>query len=240
MAKKKSSKKKTSAPKEFTSSPFKDLKGLSASKGQPVLLKNTEDQVNKVSSETAAQTNSGDSFADEMNFLGVKPLQGRTIEASETEKIKAEERHVLSHDSREKRDKETFLDALGAMETTFVDEWSEDEPVRKATPRRMKQLERGTLRPEAELDLHGLTVDEARAKVIFFLQNTLYQGCQTVLVITGKGYHSSNGPVLRTAIENLLETQRELVLEWGLAPQRYGGRGALVVFLRQPETCSFS
>jgi len=34
----------------------------------------------------------------------------------------------------------------------------------------------------------------------------------------------------------LLESQRELVLEWGLAPQRYGGRGALIVFLRQSGT----
>jgi DNA-nicking Smr family endonuclease len=70
-------------------------------------------------------------------------------------------------------------------------------------------------------------------KVPFFLQDSVYQGFQTVLIITGKGLHSKEGPVLRTAVEKLLSQQKEQVLEWGLAPQRYGGSGALVVFLRR-------
>jgi len=84
-----------------------------------------------------------------------------------------------------------------------------------------------------------LTVEEACTKVRFFLQDALYQGYRTVLVITGKGSHSSDGPVLRIAMERLLESQRELVLEWGIAPPRYGGSGALIVFLRQPGKLPF-
>ncbi len=30
----------------------------------------------------------------------------------------------------------------------------------------------------------------------------------------------------------MLETSREVVLEWGAAPRRFGGAGALVVFVR--------
>jgi DNA-nicking Smr family endonuclease len=96
----------------------------------------------------------------------------------------------------------------------------------------MRQVGRGQLKPEAELDLHGLTVEESSAQVRFFLQNASYQGFRVVLVITGKGLHSNDEPVLRRAMEKLLNELREQVLEWGVAPRRYGGDGALVVFLR--------
>jgi DNA-nicking Smr family endonuclease len=237
MAKKKSTKQKNSTPKEFSSSPFKNLKGLSAFKDSPALPQNADNQKN-MTGNTAA-FNNGVSFADEMDFLGVKPLQGNTIEGPVPKQGRDVQPPVLSTDSKEEPDKEAFLEALVAMEKTFVDEWSEEEHDKKAVPRRMKQVERGQLKPEAELDLHGLTLEEACTKVRFFLQDALYQGCQTVLVITGKGSHSSNGPVLRTAMERLLESQREFVLEWGLAPQRYGGSGALIVFLRQSGTSLF-
>ena len=236
MAKKKSKKKKNSTPKEFSSSPFKKLKGLSALKEPPALPKSVDDQKSSMIGNAAAPSNDGVSFADEMGFLGVKPLPGKTIEEHATKQGRAVQLPVFPEKSKEERDQEAFLEALGSMQKTFVDEWSEEEPVNKAVPRRMKQVERGQLKPEAELDLHGLTVEEACTKVQFFLQDTLCQGCRTVLVITGKGSHSSDGPVLRTAMERLLESQRELVLEWGLAPQRYGGRGALIVFLRQSGT----
>ena len=233
MAKKKSTKQKNSTPKEFSSSPFKNLKGLSVLKEPPALPKSVDDQKSSVIGNTDAPSNDGVSFADEMGFLGVKPLPGKTIEEHAPKQGRAVQPPVLAEKSKEERDQEAFLEALGSMQKTFVDEWSEEEPVNKAVPRRMKQVERGQIKPETELDLHGLTVEEACTKVQFFLQDALYQGCRTVLVITGKGSHSSDGPVLRTAMERLLESQRELVLEWGLAPQRYGGRGALIVFLRQ-------
>ena len=235
MAKKKSTKKKNSTPKEFSSSPFKDLKGLSAFKEPPVLPKSVDDQKCSVPGKTAAPANDGVSFADEMDFLGVNPLPGKTIEGSAPKLGRVAQPPVVSTDTKEERDKEVFLEALGSMEKTFVDEWPEDEPVKKAVPRRMKQVERGQLKPEAELDLHGLTVEESSVKVRFFLQDALYQGLRTTLIITGKGLHSSDGPVLRQAVERLLETQRDIVLEWGLAPKIYGGCGSLVVFLRQSE-----
>ena len=172
-------------------------------------------------------------------MLGVKPLPGKTIEEHAPKQGRAVQPPVLPEKSKEERDQEVFLEALGSMQKTFIDEWSEEEPVNKAVPRRMKQVERGQIKPEAELDLHGLTVEEACTKLRFFLQDALYQGCRAVLLITGKGLHSSDGPVLRIAMEILLESQRELVLEWGMAPQRYGGSGALIVFLRQSGTLPF-
>ncbi len=238
MARKKTSHKKPSPEKEFSSSPFKDLKGLSAFKEQAALPESDAGQKRAEADETARPSNEGTCFAEEMDFLGVKPLPGKTIQESALNRHRRGQPPTLAKVLKEEGDKEIFLKALGPMDTTFVDEWSEEESLKRAVPRRMKQVERGQLKPEAALDLHGLTVEEAYAKVGFFLQDALYQGLQTLLIITGKGLHSSDEPVLRKAVEKLLQAQRHLVLEWAVAPQRYGGSGALVVFLRQAEKSS--
>ena len=229
MAKKKSSKQKAPPPQEFSSSPFKSLKGLSAlsePKPHPPAI-----EVEQAKTEVTVSDDQH-SFADEMDFLGVKPLSGAVIEEPDTAKNASKEVSSVPDRPRVDNDKAAFLDAVGSMEKTFIDEWSEDEPAKQAVPRRMRQVERGQLEPEDQLDLHGLSIAVASEKVGFFLQDAIYQGFKTVLIITGKGLHSSDGPVLRQAMEKFLGQQRELVIEWGVAPRRYGGDGALVVFLR--------
>lgn len=233
MAKKKSSKQKASSPQEFSSSPFKRLKGLSAfaeqkPRSQDIVAKPAKTEVKK-------QTVSDDqsTFANEMDFLGVKPLSGRDVKKPGSVTSTGAKASPLPKQSREEDEREVFLEAVGSVGKVFKDEWPEDVSAKQAVPRRMKQVERGQLKPEAELDLHGLTIDEACSKARFFLQNAIHQGFQTALIITGKGLHSSDGPVLRQAVEKLLDQQREQVIEWGVAPRRYGGDGALVVFLRR-------
>jgi DNA-nicking Smr family endonuclease len=234
MAKKKSSKQKAPSPKEFSSSPFKNLKGLSAlSEPKP---QSPAIEVEQAKTEVAV-SDVQHSFADEMDFLGVKPLVGAVIEVQDTtenisDEVSSVPKRSWVNDARVDNESAAFLDAVGSMEKTFKDEWPEDETAKQAVPRRMRQVERGQLKPEAELDLHGLIIAAASEKVGFFLQDAIYQGFKTVLIITGKGLHSSDGPVLRQAVEKLLDQQRELVIEWGVAPRRYGGDGALVVFLR--------
>lgn len=110
------------------------------------------------------------------------------------------------------------------------------EPLQpQARPRRLKQLERGLLKPEATLDLHGLSRTEALARVRAFLGHASRQGWPAVVIVTGKGLHSPGGPVLRLAIEQLLAAEPQLVLEWAPAPRLYGGGGALVVFPRRRD-----
>jgi DNA-nicking Smr family endonuclease len=96
----------------------------------------------------------------------------------------------------------------------------------------MKQLERGEVQPAGTLDLHGLTRDEALARSRAYLAHAARQGWPVVLLVTGKGLHSQEGPVLRREVERLLAATRDLVLEWGVAPRRHGGSGALAVFLK--------
>jgi len=133
-------------------------------------------------------------------------------------------------------ERDEFLTAIDHLSQPIEEELPDDEEPLRARPRRMKQLERGELKPSAELDLHGLTRDEALARTRIFLAHAARQGWPVVLVVTGKGLRSSDGPVLRRAIEHLLGEARDLVLEWGPAPRRFGGAGALAVFLRNVKS----
>lgn len=170
-------------------------------------------------------------FEREMALLGVDPREQddcqRDIEPAAASPSDEEHKKTI-----ELTDDELFLDSLGKMDSVFCDEVPPEEEV-AATPRRMRQLRQGKLAPEAKLDLHGLTRQEARDKVRFFLEDATFQGLKTVLVITGRGKGSTDGPVLRQSIERYLTSDaRAWVVEWGRAPARYGGEGALVVFLK--------
>ena len=233
MAKKKN-RQNITIPKDFSNNPFKNVKGLPAFE-----TKNNASSCSKSSQKHPDASKFGSdeaqtSFTEEMTFLGVKPLKrDEQGDVASSERAKRGTKPAVGTE-RDEGDLSTFLNAIGSMEKVFKDEWSEDVPEKRAVPRRMKQLERGQLLPEDELDLHGLTVAEATAKVPFFLQNAIFQGFSTVILITGKGLHSEGDPVLRSAMERLLNEKKEQVVEWGVAPRRYGGEGALVVFLRQP------
>ena len=230
MARKKSPSGKAESSKEFTHSPFSRLKGLSAS-GQAPPAGNVGQEQRHTPKTTESVPEDPHSFSEEMQFLGVKPLAGRG--APIPEKGRQTAATGTAANDREERDRTLFLEALGEMTSRFPDDQAEEHCTNQAAPRRLRQVARGQLKPEEELDLHGLTLDEALTRVRFFLDDARYRGVQTVLVITGKGLHSSDGPVLRQAVEKLLAQLRDLVLEWGSAPRNYGGDGALVVFLRR-------
>jgi len=233
MARKKSLPRKSAFAQEFAHSPFKSLKGLSAFDVPPAQDKTVKAEGSTVNKPDLPAEDLHD-FVNEMDCLGVKPLMEPGLTVSVTDKGKEAQQPDSAELSREQSDREAFLEALGTMTTTFADNWQGTEIGSRAVPRRIKQVSRGLLKPQAELDLHGMTADEAMSKVRFFLEDSSFRGLQTLLIITGKGLHSSDGPVLRLAVEKLLAQMHELVIEWGSAPRRYGGAGALVVFLRRP------
>ena len=99
---------------------------------------------------------------------------------------------------------------------------------------RMRQLKRGTLVIGRELDLHGYHRDEALQRLGFFIGEAASAGHAAVLVITGKGINSSEGPVLQAAVSEWLRGAGSTrVAEFHPAPRDRGGSGAFVVFLRQ-------
>lgn len=215
---------------DISQNPFKSLKGFCVSTPE-----SSRPQEEKKLSAPPPKREPDDFtvFAEEMTRLGLPAPKRETGEA-ERKRAAAPASPPSSSPPSPRTDRELFLSALGGLDTIFSDEIPpENEEAVRAEPRRMRQVRQGRLAPEGELDLHGLTRVEARARVLFFLENAVHHGIRTVLLVTGRGLGSTGEPVLRAEVERLLAGEgRRWVSEWGKAPRQYGGEGALVVFLR--------
>jgi DNA-nicking Smr family endonuclease len=99
----------------------------------------------------------------------------------------------------------------------------------------MKKLRRGYWVIQDELDLHGLTVEEARSLLGEFLGQCARRGLRCVRIIHGKGLRSRNRePVLKRKVAGWL-MQREDILAYCQARAADGGSGAVVVLLKGRE-----
>ncbi len=87
--------------------------------------------------------------------------------------------------------------------------------------------------PDEELDLHGLTREEALKKVDFFIENSRRWGLKIVRIITGKGLHSTSGPVLKDAVEERIVELKKSGMVSGFKWEKKKKRksGAIVVIL---------
>lgn len=97
----------------------------------------------------------------------------------------------------------------------------------------LRKLRRGHYRIEAELDLHGCTVNTAKPALAEFLRDCANQGYRCVRIIHGKGRGSGQrGPVLKARVDYWLR-QREDVMAFCSARPVDGGTGAVYVLLRR-------
>jgi DNA-nicking Smr family endonuclease len=84
---------------------------------------------------------------------------------------------------------------------------------------------------QQDLDLHGLTGDEAVGETAAFLAESRRHGLRCVRIVHGKGLRSvGREPVLRKRIRKLL-TRRDEVLAFVEPRAMHGGAGAVVVLL---------
>ena len=98
----------------------------------------------------------------------------------------------------------------------------------------LRKLRRGEYRVEREIDLHGLTVIEAKEDLKLFLIRALEQHVQCVRVVHGKGLRSGpRGPVLKATVNAVLR-RTGAVLAFVSARQADGGSGAVYVLLSPP------
>ena len=95
----------------------------------------------------------------------------------------------------------------------------------------IRKLKRGEYRVEAECDLHGLRVEDAKAALREFLAEALAARLRCVRVIHGKGKGSGpKGPVIKTAV-NMILRKTAPVLAFTSARRIDGGTGAINVLL---------
>lgn len=103
-----------------------------------------------------------------------------------------------------------------------------------------KRMTRGKMRPEARLDLHGMTLAAAQPELAGFILSCHANGLRLVLVITGKG-RGDHGPLptrpgaLRHQVPYWLHQMplAKVVQQVTPAHYRHGGEGAYYVYLRR-------
>ena len=96
----------------------------------------------------------------------------------------------------------------------------------------LSKLRRGHWVVQSVIDLHGMTVDEARDALADFLLDARNRGLRCVRVIHGKGLTSPNRePVLKGKVRRWL-SQWDDVLAYCEAARHAGGAGAVIVLLR--------
>lgn len=96
----------------------------------------------------------------------------------------------------------------------------------------VSQLKRGQIPIGAELDLHGMTLAEADARMVDFLSAAHDRNIRCVRIIHGKNHrHAGKKPVIKNYVNQLLR-ERPDVMAFCSAPLRQGGTGAVLVLLR--------
>jgi DNA-nicking Smr family endonuclease len=220
-------KKKTSnqPPAEFQHNPFKSLKQVKPS-------------LSTASSPARPEKRKSTPAEDEELFQ--RAMSGAKKLHDEDEPEHAETRAEKKSAPVPAEDSDLFLQAMQQIGTSLRINTAGYEPAEpeqcRTSSRRARQLRRGTLRINAELDLHGFTRDEAMARLQRFIAESFQRGLEAVLVITGKGINSPEGPVLQVAAREWLEgkgRQLGMVAEFSSAPRDKGGSGAFVVFLKR-------
>ena len=99
--------------------------------------------------------------------------------------------------------------------------------------RTLRKLQRGGYSVQAEIDLHGMTLEEAKPALTDFINYSASQGKLCVRVVHGKGLGSGNrGPVLKNAVNRWLR-KWDCVLAFVSTRQVDGGTGAVYVLLQR-------
>lgn len=95
----------------------------------------------------------------------------------------------------------------------------------------LRNLRSGKYNAEAILDLHGMTVEEARNSLNQFIVKCRKKGVRHVLIIHGKGRVNCK-PILKNKLNHWLR-QTPDILAFSSATKKDGAGGALYVFLRR-------
>jgi DNA-nicking Smr family endonuclease len=226
-----------SKPQEFQHSPFSDLKGISITPAQP---ESTHPAAPLPRPPVPTEKDDDELFQRAMSgvrTLGDQsdPRHAEEGKISRESRVKAVNSEVSTPAGNNSAASVFFLQEISRLklEVTFTEQFPDEDELKPLSGNRLRQLKRGIISVSYQLDLHGLTRDEALAELPRFLRSARLKGQRAVLIITGKGNNSVAEPVLQQAVAGWLrDAGRELLVEFAPAPREMGGSGAFVVFLR--------
>lgn len=98
-----------------------------------------------------------------------------------------------------------------------------------------RKLKNGQYAIEARLDLHRMTVEQARREVFQFIADCGRYGLRTVIILHGKGERNPDGIAqLKSYLAKWLP-ELPAVLAYHSAQKRHGGTGAVYVMVRKSD-----
>jgi DNA-nicking Smr family endonuclease len=223
-----------SKPPQFHTTPFSSLKGVVAAT-PPTPAAPPAEVPAPVPHEDDGATLFLQAMGDVKKLAGSRQSTGKDALSLQKLPAASAKATVVPSSPQDTAAAELFLQEIGRMklEVKFTETLPDEDELKPMSGNRLKQLKRGVISIDYQLDLHGLTRDEALAELPRFLRTARAKGQVAVLVITGKGYNSTGEPVLQQAVAAWLrDAGRELVVEFAPAPREMGGSGAFVIFLR--------
>ncbi len=124
---------------------------------------------------------------------------------------------------------------LTALPEADVDVVGKEDSLDFITPNSQKniltKLRQGYFGLDAEIDLHGLSSNEAKQHLMNFLHRCVKEDCRCVHVVHGKGYRSQDDyPILKNNVNLWLRQHKDVQAFCSAAPKD-GGTGALYVLL---------
>lgn len=94
----------------------------------------------------------------------------------------------------------------------------------------LQKLKKGQYNHEDCLDLHGLTIKEAKSLLDDFIQECFDANYFCIMVIHGKGRQNFDNPILKNQVNIWLRMKPE-ILAFSQAINKHGGLGAIYVLL---------
>lgn len=156
-----------------------------------------------------------------------KKANAPTAEEKEAARQGYTPEQVMAQESKEKiNPMEMWLRRYGT-----VDKDAAAESYAEQTKMQSREYLR-ELKPEARIDLHGLTRDEAWDKLNQFVGDCVRRGLVKILIVHGKGNHNTGSdPVLGAMVRTFIEQDKRLGSS-GHPDKIQGGTGATWVIIK--------
>jgi DNA-nicking Smr family endonuclease len=98
-----------------------------------------------------------------------------------------------------------------------------------------RKLKQGKYAMDARLDLHRLTAEQAREQVFGFIREAQAYDLRNVLIVTGRGNHSTSPEAILKSYVNKWLPEFDEVQAYCSAIPAQGGTGAVYVMLKKSE-----
>ena len=102
----------------------------------------------------------------------------------------------------------------------------------------LKLLNKRRIDPGGIIDLHGFNLKEAKVRLKKYLFQAFSDNKRNILIITGKGLNKSG--LLKKEVPIWLDDSeiKNFVISYKVAPQSFGGEGALIIRLKNKQKVS--